>query len=522
MIRQRCRGFLRRPQSLRWAVVAALLIGLGLPAFVTVLADRRALDAEAESDLQRDLARSTEALAIVLADPLWQITPELAEPLVKALTDDGRFVSVIVQAKGMSRPFLETHRMSGAIVEARTASRPIRRGDETIGSVTLTMTKAPYLAQRDTETRQQLWQTLGTLIVSLLLILWVIQRRILVPMDRLTSAAESLADGKLDTRLTIGGRDEIGRVGSAMERMRESLLGAFDALRRHAGTLEEKVEQRTAELRASNAELTNTLDHLKAAQANLVEAEKLASLGRLVAGVAHELNTPLGNAMTVVSTLEERYNSLAHKLQGGEGIRKSELLDLLDNTQQGHDLLRRNVDKAAELIRNFKQVAVDQSSEMRRQFDLAQVIEEVLITIRPRFKHTPFQIRTELAPAIMMDSFPGPFGQVLTNLALNALIHGFDGRPAGTLTLRCARRADGDIVITCEDDGKGMTEEVRRRIFDPFFTTRMGQGGSGLGLNIVHNIVTGLLGGRIDVSSAPGIGTRFEIVLPDKAPQIDR
>ena len=344
------------------------------------------------------------------------------------------------------------------------------------------------------------------------------QHRVLRPMGRLSRAAESLAAGKLDQQLALAGEDEIGRVGAAMEKMRESLLAAFASLRQHACTLEETVDARTSELLSSNVELTHTLEHLQTAQRHLIESEKLASLGRLVAGVAHELNTPLGNAMTVVSTLDERYASLSQKITNGEGLRKSELLELLDCTQQGHSLLQRNVQKAAELVRDFKQVAVDQSSEMRRLFDLAAVIEEVLITIRPRFKHSCFAIKTELTPGITMDSFPGPLGQVLTNLVLNALIHAFEDQETGTVTVSCRLRPDGAAELSCDDDGTGMEDAVQKRIFDPFFTTKMGRGGSGLGLNIAHNICTGVLGGRIEVNSIVGMGTRFEIVLPTKAP----
>ena len=506
--------------SLRWAVISALLIGLVLPAVISGLYDYKTITAQAERDLQRDLNRSAEVLAISLATPLWDVNQQAAEVLIKSLTNDSRYVAATVHEKDTPRPFVETQRQSGLVGETRTLTKPITREGIIIGKVTLTMTKRPYLDQLDTEIRHELWRVTGTLAISLLLILWVIRNRILKPMDLLTRAAEELSAGKLDTQLRFSSRDEIGRVGNAMERMRQGLLNAFEALHQHASTLEEKVAQRTNELQNTNTELTNTLNHLKTAQSSLVESEKLASLGRLVAGVAHELNTPLGNAMTVVSTIEDRFTELTKKVNNGTGLRKSELTELLNNTQKGHDLLRRNVEKAAELIRDFKQVAIDQSSEMRRQFDAKQVIEETLITVRPRFKHSPFKIETQLGDDIVMDSFPGPLGQVLTNLMLNSFIHAFEDRPTGTVRLTAKRLADGWVQILCEDDGIGMKEAVRKQIFDPFFTTKMGRGGSGLGLNIVHNIVTGLLGGRISVTSQQGLGTRFEITLPIRAPDI--
>lgn len=506
--------------SLRWAVISALLIGLVFPTVISGLFNYKTITAQAERDLQRDLYRSADVLAISLATPLWDVNQPAAEVLIKSLTDDSRYVAATVHEKDTIRAFVETQRLSGVVGETRTLTKPITREGIVIGKVSLTMTKRPYLEQLDNEIRHELWRVTGTLLSSLLLILWVIRNRILKPMDLLTRAAEELSAGKLDTQLSISSRDEIGRVGNAMERMRQGLLNAFEALRLHASTLEDRVTQRTNELQNTNAELTNTLNHLKNAQSSLVESEKLASLGRLVAGVAHELNTPLGNAITVVSTIEDRFSELTAKVNNGTTLRKSELIELLNNTQKGHDLLRRNVEKAAELIRDFKQVAIDQSSEMRRHFDAKQVIEETLITIRPRFKHSPFKIETSLAEEIVMDSFPGPFGQVLTNLMLNSLTHAFEDRSSGTVRLTARQVTDSCVQILCEDDGIGMKESVRKRIFDPFFTTKMGRGGSGLGLNIVHNIVTGLLGGRIAVTSLPGQGTRFEITLPVQAPEI--
>lgn len=271
------------------------------------------------------------------------------------------------------------------------------------------------------------------------------------------------------------------------------------------------------ELLDRNNELTEVNERLRQAQEQLVQAEKLASLGRVVAGVAHELNTPLGNAMTVVSSLEHHYEALDELIHGAQ-IRRTDLLSALDATRQGLDLLHRNVSRAAGLVRDFKQLAVGQTSDMRRSFDLAEVVEDVLGTIRPRFKHTPFELRASLEPGIVMDAFPDPLGQVVTNLALNALRHGFAGRPSGVVRLACGRLDADHARLSCSDDGVGMALEVARHAFEPFFTTTPGPDHAGLGLYIVHGIVTGLLGGTIACRSAPGEGSTFEIVLPLNAP----
>ncbi|MBT9459122.1 MAG: HAMP domain-containing protein [Burkholderiaceae bacterium] len=504
--------------SLRYAVVGALLLGLLLPSGLALLYETDLAQKTAKADLQRDLSRTADVLALSLAEPVWQVSPDLAEPMIKAHVNDPRFVSVVVREVGAQRPFLEFQREVGAEDLTLTEQRPIQRDGKAIASLTVVMTAAPYAQRLQDDLVRALWRSALTLSLSLALILWVMQRRVLQPMGHLTVAAEELAAGRFDRPLEIRGPDEVGRVGAAMERMRKALLSAFETLRNHAQTLEEQVGQRTAELTTTNAELMQTLAHLKTAQEGLVESQKLASLGRMVAGVAHELNTPLGNAMTVASTLEYRYDQLQEMLTGGTALRKSLLMALVQDTQQGHDILLRNLRKAADLVLNFKQVATDQTSDRRREFDLAEVIDEVLLMTQPRYRHTPFKIETQLEDGLSMDSYPGSLGQVLTNLLMNSLVHAFEGRSEGHVWIK-SHALDGDrVLLTVQDDGVGMEDAVRRRIFDPFFTTKLGQGGSGLGMNIVHNIVTRVLGGQIEVSSTPEGGARFEIVLPRVAP----
>jgi signal transduction histidine kinase len=506
--------------SLRYAVVLALLIGLLLPTAGVLLYDAQKTRRVALEDLRRELARTTEVMALSLAEPVWQVSPELAEPMIRAQFEDPRFVAMQVIEPATVGPFLSHRRPPAADEQDLTLSetRPVLREGRQIASLTVSMSAAPLLQAKRADLRRTLWRSLLILALSSALILWVMQTFVLRPMTRLTQAAEALAAGRLDEPLTLGGSDEISRVGLAMERMRQALLAAFEALRQHANTLEEQVEQRTGELSASNAELSQALRNLKTAQGELVESEKLASLGRLVAGVAHELNTPLGNSLTVVSALEDRYKQLDAMLNKGTPMRRSLLEELVRDTRRGQDILQRNVQKAADLVRDFKQVAIDHTTDLRRDFDLAQVVEEVLVMVEPSFKHTPFVVETDLCEALPMNSYPGSLGQVLTNLLMNALIHGFAGRDSGRVVVRCSSLGDGQVCLSVGDNGCGMDESVRRRIFDPFFTTKMGTGGSGLGMHIVHNIVTNVLGGQIEVRSKPGEGTQMLVQIPNVAP----
>lgn len=281
--------------------------------------------------------------------------------------------------------------------------------------------------------------------------------------------------------------------------------------------LELRVESRTQELAGRNHELSQAIEQLKLTQNKLVQSEKLASLGSIVAAVAHELNTPIGNARVVASSLSSRTEEFVKECE--QNLRKSDLLDYIDHANQACLLLERSLVRAADLINSFKRVAADQTSSQRRPFDLRETLLEIASTLRPSFKKSGHELILEIPPGIEMESYPGPLGQVIGNLINNALLHAFDDLQNGNMRLSVSREAEQDQVrIVFCDDGAGIPAASLNRIYDPFFTTKLGAGGSGLGLNIVHNIVTGILAGEIEVSSAPGHGTRFQIRLPRVAP----
>lgn len=283
--------------------------------------------------------------------------------------------------------------------------------------------------------------------------------------------------------------------------------------------LEERVRLRTVNLQQANAELAAAMESLRHTQDELVRSEKMAALGSLVAGVAHELNTPIGNSVTVASTLQDKTADMLRDFKEGK-LKRSALESYLENAEAGTALLMRTLGMARELIRSFKQVAVDQSSSHRRQFDLQTALEELIVTLAPMYKNTAYALVTELAPGIMMDSYPGPLGQIITNFMTNALTHAFEHRDSGEMRLHTQLLEDSQVQIVFADNGTGMSEQIQKRVFDPFFTTKLGQGGSGLGMNIVYNLVTGVLGGSIQLDSNPGEGTSFTLVIPLVAPQL--
>ncbi|MBI2306659.1 MAG: PAS-domain containing protein [Rhodocyclales bacterium] len=263
--------------------------------------------------------------------------------------------------------------------------------------------------------------------------------------------------------------------------------------------------------------LQTDITDLRRTKELLARNERMASLGNLVAGIAHEINTPIGNALMVASAMGHRIAEFDAALATGP-LRRSVLESFVSSVRESDDLLERNLLRAANLIQNFKQVAVDQTSDRRRVFDLATVLEEVRMTLLPRFKHSPHRLDVDAEVGLRLDSYPGALGQIVSNLVENALLHAFEGRDNGVISVHAHALPDARVEIVFADNGIGIAAELLPRIFDPFFTTRLGKGGSGLGLSIVLNLARDLLGGDIAVDSKLGEGTRFVVTLPLTAP----
>lgn len=280
--------------------------------------------------------------------------------------------------------------------------------------------------------------------------------------------------------------------------------------------LESKVTARTQELVRANQELEETITSLRDAQAQLVEAEKMASLGGLVAGISHEINTPVGVSVTSASSLKEEVTALRGKFENGS-MKRSELESFFAHADQACNILLSNTERASQLIRSFKQVAVDQSSDESRLIDLREYLDEILLSLHPKLKHSAVKVVNHAAPGIEILTHPGAIYQVVSNLVLNAVIHAFE--PEQTGEVRLGAGIEGDFVLlTCQDDGTGIAPQHLKHIFDPFFTTRRGAGGTGLGLSIVYNLVTSKLAGRVSVDSRLHAGTTFTVRLPYKEP----
>jgi signal transduction histidine kinase len=326
----------------------------------------------------------------------------------------------------------------------------------------------------------------------------IIALSIRLPLQQIMAAMHAITSGDYEREVQgTRAKDEVGAMARAVEVFRENAIA------------KQKTEE---ELRTSKERAEGALLELNTAQQNLIDAERLAALGGLVAGVAHEVNNPIGISLTVASSFARRAEIFENELKT-EPLRRSKLDEFVKASRDAGQQLVANLYRAGELIQSFKQVAVDRSHAERRQFSLAEATDQIVASLRPVLKKSAIQLSVDVPEGLLIDGYPGSYGQILTNLFLNAANHAFaDGR-SGSISISARPRGSEDVEIIFADNGAGMTPDVQRQAFDPFFTTRRNEGGTGLGLHIVYNLVQ-QLGGRMMLESRLGQGTTFRIIMP--------
>lgn len=383
----------------------------------------------------------------------------------------------------------------------------VYHGQAVLGKVEAYLTRG-QLAERG---RQQISaivvQSLFTNLLLFVLLILALRRYVFAPLGMLQRS--------LDHATTMTAGSQIPELPTRWS----EFSGLVAGINRIVTKINSELELRsTAEAQAQEAKhkAEQAYAQLVETQESLVRTEKMASLGGLVAGVAHEINTPVGICLTVASHLDTATRTLAERMAEG-GLKKSDLTAYMTDAKDATSLILTNSERAANLIQSFKQVAVDQTSEERRTFILDEYIHEVITSLHPKLKRTGIEVRVECPPEIEMDSYPGALAQVVSNLVLNAVIHGYDEGKKGVINVTVGRD-NGQVRMMVSDNGKGIPKENLSHIFEPFFTTRRGSGGSGLGLHIVYNIVFKHLGGQIEVQSQVGQGTVFHITMPTRAP----
>jgi len=483
------------------------------------------LGKELEGSNQRLRQGVLTRLQISLPSALWDldkskvdsiVEAEMLPPEVVAIrvydTSVGLFAGKIRTADGQLAPVGQQPEPAGVPVEAvlvfqdgGSASASIR--PVSVGKVVINFSRAQIDAALASEL---LRKVIEVLLLDLILVvaLSLSLRVVFEPLKK-------LRDGLFD--LATRGSDEVEELPESRRDELGDVIRGFNQIQRRMKSTISRIREAEDAARRSAEVTARALQDLRQTQESLLQAERLASLGSLVAGVAHEINTPVGIALTSASVLKQATDELQAAV-GTTGLKKSEIMRYLDTAAESARLIMNNAYRAAHLIHSFKQIAVDQTSEARRPFALKEYIEEIVSSLQPKLKKTPIRLVLNCPPEIVLDSYPGAFAQVITNLTLNCVEHAFEVDTPGEIRIS-ARLDGGTVELHVADDGKGIAPEVLDRIFEPFFTTRRGQGGTGLGLNIVYNLIRKQFCGTIAVSSTPGQGTHFTLRIPSITPQ---
>lgn len=347
-----------------------------------------------------------------------------------------------------------------------------------------------------------------------------LQRRFTKPIETLLTIVQKVTKEKsYSVRAPAADIEELHMLGRAINNMLDRIEQQFNKvqqaeqeIRQLNQGLEQKISERTLALKSSNQDLLNTLETLHQYQNQIVETEKMASLGQMVAGVAHEVNTPIGLGVTASTLMQDKLADIQAAFDDKK-LTSTQLAKFMSESKENLGIIYRNLERAASLIRSFKQVAVDQSNENRRQFNMLQLMNEVLLSLRPNLKKTQHQVELLCDPTLEIDSKPGPVNQILINLIMNSLIHAFDQTNQGLIKIH-VKVEHSRCYVHYSDNGSGVPEHIKKRIFDPFVTTKRGEGGSGLGMHLVYNLVTQALNGKISLESSLGHGVDIMFDFP--------
>ncbi|GAA6206344.1 ATP-binding protein [Thalassotalea sp. SU-HH00458] len=453
-----------------------------------------------------------------ISTSLWDFNEALVQQQIQGIVKlpDIRFVKI-------TTGFGKVYQFGDENAELKKQAKyPIFYGESDIGEILI---GADY-----EDIYQRLWQQAGFIVTAefvktfivaffiMFIVHWLITRQIY----HITSYSQRVTTENLDEELVLQNRskntDELDDLADAINCMRLAIKNdivkleeAENALINLNGELEIKVYDRTAKLAASNQQLQQSLDDLTLAKDQLVQSEKMASLGQLVAGVAHEVNTPLGICVTSITALKEKVLDLINSVES-ENLTKSQLTSTLSLLIEYQEIIERSLNKAVELIRGFKSVAVEQHTDPEININMLQHVNDIVNTVKTLFKRKNYSINVSVDPNLNLVTYPSAWNQILTNFMTNSHIHGFDGRDKGEINITFTE-SNGFLTLVYSDDGVGLDKDIKKRIFDPFVTTKRGQGGSGLGMNIVYNLVDAKLGGT--VKSLPvRKGCSFQVKVP--------
>ncbi len=479
------------------------------------------------SDFRRDLADLDRRFDNIqssyvdsIANSLWDFNEALLEVQIQGIVKlpDIRFAKITTEL-GKIYQAGDEH-----VKAEKSMTLPILYGDAQIGTLEVFADYQDiYMRLKQRAGFIVITQSILIFLVSFFII-FIVHKVITRHILQITDFYQSMSSSNLAKPLELSNRpemkdeldilvDSINQTRLILQQDIQRREEAENALINLSADLEIKVFERTEKLVESNKKLQQSLDDLTLAKDQLVQAEKMASLGQLVAGVAHEVNTPLGICVTSISAMAESVEHIKSGLKE-QKLTKDELSKQLALLSEYQTIVERSINKAVELIRSFKSVAVEQHSDVEVDINLFEHVQNVVRTVQTMFKGKNYQIDIELDKNLRLITFPSAWNQILTNFMMNSHYHGFEGRKDGHISIKFSEDAGKLTLVYC-DDGKGISTEVRNKIFDPFVTTKRGQGGSGLGLNIVFNLIHAKLNGTIKLLDKEQ-GCCFEVVVPIK------
>ena len=526
--------------SLRFKLIGTAILVEVIMLSLLVWNSMRLMEVNLHRQMEHRISELKPLFNASLAGPLLQYDlVTMKEIMQQYRTDEVLYYSVYnsigEQMISYGKPLLSPkHELIETLIEQKSLSQdsiyllkmPITVVDQKVGSLELELDTSFISMAISTARQQGLIIALGEILLSMLL-LSLLGLALTRHLKDLINASKSMADGDFSVRIAVKTKDEIGEAGKTFNQManyvsisQSELQASEQQVRQLNEELEQRVEQRTQQLTITNKQLQNSLLQLQQAQEQLVESEKMASLGSLVAGVAHEINTPIGVGVTAASYLQTSIEE-NNKLFAEGALTQNDFKNFMASTVEASGIILSNLQRAANIINSFKQVAVDQSTDERRSFNVKKYFQEILQSLHPELKKTSIKTILNSPDDMQIYNTPGVFYQIITNLVMNSLIHAFDPSAQGSITITLDYTDENNIQLCYADNGTGISKENLKKVFEPFFSTNRHGGGSGLGMHIVYNLVTQKLGGTIQCRSEPGKGTEFLIIFPENIDKLN-
>lgn len=503
---------IKRMHKIAHKLTVSVVLAITCIFLLTTIYEYQKSMSDMEDNLSFKLEYTADMMSASLADPVWDYDYSGVEAFGDSLFKDPEIALLMVLDDVSGE--LYSHEMLGTgyeLADRLAINHPIVYEGKSIGTLTIGITK--YFSREEIE-NQLLLRSLELLvsIITLTVIIFFISSKITKPLAILEDDAKRLAQGKERIVMSSYGDDEIGSLAKTFNDMGDIVEAMTSQLYEINDSLEDKVAHRTAELLEKNNELNNAMKTLKETQNELIRSSKLKLTTRLVAGVAQEINTPLGLTITITTFIEEKVKQI-HKLLAIDDLTKEDIKKLTEDILEASSSLESNLRRVTKLMQHFKELMLENQNQSPVWFEFDKHIKKVTQGLMMDLMGSNIEIKVSCPENLIIKSYPNAYLQILKQLADNAVLHGFKEGNGGNISIDCEER-ESSLVITFKDDGEGMTSEVAENIFSPFYKGDMKMDSSGLGLAIVDNIVNVQLGGFIRCSSNEREGTKFEIKVP--------